>query len=270
MLPLVDCHNHSNHSFDAVDSMMDMCRQADKLHLTAFAITDHCDLTGNNTEERSGVIRASVAEMQNVRKKLSSDCEFLTGVELGEPLTDPIGADIILRLCSYDVVIGSIHSNKYGDDYYHLNPAHMTNEEIKQSLREYFEKLIAVARWAKIDVLAHITYPLRYLVGEHGVFVDLNDYRQEIDELFHTLIKNEIALEVNSSGLRQKIGEPIPNKALLKRYHELGGTLVSLGSDSHCVKDLSAGISTCTRMLKDLGFPYVTYFKERKPVHLPL
>ena len=75
---------------------------------------------------------------------------------------------------------------------------------------------------------------------------------------------------VNNSGLRQKLGEAMPNLCLLKRYHELGGRLVTLGSDAHCTEDLGRGIDVGMELLKAAGFTEFAIYEKRRPVMLPL
>lgn len=270
MIPFIDCHNHSCHSFDAVDTVEAMCLRAEELRMTAFALTDHSDLDGKNLSECMNVISQSVDEMKQFRSTHPLQCELLTGLELGEAIDFPEDAKAMASLRPYDVIIGSYHNSPSGEDYYFLNVKEMTDKEISISLRWYFEKLIQTVQSTELDVLAHITYPLRYIVGDQGRCVDLKDYQDQLQFLLTTMIQKGISLEINSSGLRQKIGEPLPNIAILKKYRELGGTMVSLGSDSHNTGDLGKGIKECTQWLTDLGFTHITYFRKRQPVLVPI
>ena len=72
--------------------------------------------------------------------------------------------------------------------------------------------------------------------------VDMSRHAEKLDQVLAALVQAEKALEVNTSGLRQKLGETMPNLPILKRYHALGGRLVTLGSDAHCTEDLGKGI----------------------------
>lgn len=270
MFPLIDCHNHSRYSHDAVDTVEAMCLRAEELGFTAFALTDHSDLDGQNLLECISVVSRSVDEGEQFRASQSLKCELLTGLELGEAVDFPEDAKIMTGLRSYDVIIGSYHNSPSGEDYYYMDVGQMTDEEILISLQGYFDKLVQTVQTTELDVLAHITYPLRYITGDHGRFIPLNDYEEQLHLLLTSMIEKGISLEVNSSGLRQKIGEPLPNAAILQKYRELGGTMVSLGSDSHNTKDLGKGIKECTQLLSDLGFTHITYFRKRQPVQIPI
>ena len=100
--------------------------------------------------------------------------------------------------------------------------------------------------------------------------MDLDRHRDQIDQIFRLLIQKDKALEVNTSGLRQKIGRTLPDLPLLRRYRELGGRLVTLGSDAHCTEDLGKGIDEGMETLKAAGFTEFALYVQRQPVLLPL
>jgi histidinol-phosphatase (PHP family) len=86
-----------------------------------------------------------------------------------------------------------------------------------------------------------------------------------IEETLRTLISRGQALEINTAGLRKGLSFPHPKEEILRRYKELGGELLTLGSDAHYPSDVGADIKRCAELLKDLGFKYYTVYKERKP-----
>lgn len=270
MTPIIDCHNHSNFSSDAVDSVNDMCLRAVELNMKAFAITDHCDFDGSNLPHCIEKISSSVKATEDFRNSHPSNTEILTGVELGEASDFPDDAKTILELCDYDVVIGSYHNSASGEDFYYVDAKSLSDKEISDLLTAYFNKIYETAKVSGINVLAHITYPLRYIVGNHKRKVDINDYNEIITLILKTIIERGVSLEVNTSGLRQQIAETLPNADILKMYRNLGGELISLGSDSHNTKDLGKGIKETVSLLKSLGFTHITYYKKRKPVQVSI
>ena len=70
--------------------------------------------------------------------------------------------------------------------------------------------------------------------------------------------------------LRQKIGQTLPGRDILTRYYELGGRMVTIGSDSHREEHFAYGIPEVQEMLKEIGFTELTYFEERKPKTIAL
>jgi histidinol-phosphatase (PHP family) len=94
----------------------------------------------------------------------------------------------------------------------------------------------------------------------------MSQYDGIIEEILQTVIDKGIGIEVNSSGLRQKCGISFPTVEYVQKYRDLGGTVISVGSDAHSVDQLGKNIQDCIDMIKSCGFEYLTYFKHRQPI----
>ena len=129
----------------------------------------------------------------------------------------------------------------------------MTYEHIDLLVRRSIDELCEVARFSGISTLAHINYIGRYL-KKCGVSFDFMKYERRFRELFHILIEQGIALEVNTSGLTQDGGETMPNESLLRLYYDCGGRILTLGSDAHRCDRLANGFDRAADMLRDIGF----------------
>ena len=269
---LMDCHTHSRHSFDGKEEISALCEQAVSLGLSAYAVTDHCDLYPPRypVEALKTAICQSVDQVAAWRDAHPTTTRILTGFELGEAVDYPDLAEEFLALRPVDLVIGSIHRTGDIVDFYYLDCTAIPREETYRLLEDYFRRQIRLVEWGKFDVLAHVTYPLRYIVGDAGIPIDLARFAPLLDELLTGVIARDLSLEVNSSGLRQKIGVPLPDETILKRYYQLGGRRISLGSDAHGLPDLGAGIAGCQQLLKKLGFTELTFYQQRQPHTLSL
>ena len=137
-------------------------------------------------------------------------------------------------------------------------------------LSDYFDHVLQVAKWGQFDSLAHLTYPLRYILAQPGLRVELSKYREKIDAVLLELIQQKKALEVNTSGLRQQIGDTLPDAGIVRRFYELGGTYVTLGSDAHRWADVSAGIEEAMSMIYKTGFRHYTIYSKREPRLVPI
>ncbi len=270
---ICDCHAHSKWSFDGCEETDNMCEQAIKLGIKVLTITDHCEVNAWQTPDDSEfgdfskLIPKSIEHMKKSQSKYADRIKLLRGIELGQPIQDLKSADIALSLDDFDFVLASLHNVRNERDFYWLE---YTPERAKELLLAYFNEVLEVVQWNKFDSLAHLTYPLRYITGVHKIAIDINEYLPIIDEIFNTLIKNGKALEVNSSGLRQEIGLTMPNEFLLKRYYNLGGRLITVGSDAHKVADLGKGINEALYLLKDIGFDNYYYFEKHRAVPVPI
>ncbi len=262
-----DCHNHSHCSPDGSDSIAAMLSRARELGLYAYTLTDHCECQKFEERYRARVEDAW-AQMSDVQPP--EGLRFYRGIELGQPNQDTASAAKALQGRAYDFVIGSIHNIRDFEDFFFLDYSGAPDGYIDSLLTAYWQELLEMIAWGDFDTLGHLTYPLRYIQGDHGIPVDLSKHQDAIDSVFTALIKAGKALEVNTSGLRQKIGRTLPDLPLLKRYHELGGKLVTLGSDAHSIADLAKGIDEGMDVLREAGFTEFAVYAQRRPEMLPL
>ena len=84
------------------------------------------------------------------------------------------------------------------------------------------------------------------------------------------LIRHEKCLEVNTAGLKYGLGHPNPEESVLRRYRELGGTLITIGSDAHRPEHIAYDFEKAEDILRSLGFQSYTIFRQRKPVQISL
>lgn len=268
-----DCHTHSNCSFDGESSMEDMCRRAEELGLYYYTVSDHCEC--NKWEEAPGhetgyreVAAKAWAQMEECRQRHPA-LRFLKGVELGQPLQDPAAAEEALRGRDYDFVIGSVHNVAGERDFYHMGQGKLPPERWGEMFSRYFQEILDMIRWGGFDSLAHVTYPLRYLSAP-GEAPSFAPWREELEEVLSALAKADKALEMNTSRLARKGAPRLPDLEVLTAFRQLGGKLVTLGSDAHRTEDLAQGIDQGMEILKQAGFQEFAVFVKREPVLLPL
>ena len=113
--------------------------------------------------------------------------------------------------------------------------------------------------------LGHIDLIKRHLV-RCGFPVEYERYESYIDQILKNVISRGKGIEVNTSGIRQGAGEPMPGLRTLKRYKELGGEIVTVGSDSHRPADVAADFEEAAKLLIQAGFDHVTAYERRRPV----
>ena len=88
--------------------------------------------------------------------------------------------------------------------------------------------------------------------------------------IFKNIIYKGRGIELNTRGLTEGITNFIPTISLLKRYHDLGGEIITLGSDSHYLKNLGYAFTTAKDILINTGFKYISTFENRTPSFIPL
>lgn len=278
---LCDLHTHTNFSPDAKSAPEEMCERAIELGLAKYAITDHCDVNFWERAEDDGVrdfdmygsgeyAPASIAAQTALKEKYAGRLDLLCGIELGQPLQNIEKAEQIMADKRLDFIIGSHHQNAGQDDFYWIEYDKSDSYEIYALLEDYFTQMYEMCRRGGFDVLGHLTYPLRYICGEYGIQIDLRRFDDIIAEIFRTLIGGGMGIEINTSGLRQKYGRALPDLGFVKLYRELGGEIITLGSDAHCSADLGKGIAQGAEIARQAGFRYTAYFKARRAEFIKL
>ena len=265
---LVDTHLHSDNSPDGHHSAMFICESAVAMNLKAISITDHCeiDVFYQDHYDRSTV--QSYFEILKAREAYRGKLVVLRGIELGEPVYDLALTEKLLSKLEYDIVIGSLHNLRGMEDFYYMKS--FTEADAKRWLVEYYDELIRMADWGKFDTMAHITYPHRYFFKRSGISVNMDDYKKQTAELFSLLAEKEIALEINTGGLRQPLNKLSPEADLVKRFRELGGKYVTFGSDAHYVEDLAKDFDKAAEAARYAGFQSCVFFQNRNPMEIPL
>lgn len=265
---LLDMHIHTANSFDGEHSAMRMCEAAVKKGIRSITFTDHCETDIYKQGNFETAMTHAFVEVAKAKSAFTGTLLVNNGIELGQPCYDVETAEHIISRYNYDQVIGSIHNLRNEKDFYFIEDYSKINLEKK--LNEYFDEILTMIQWGKIDILAHMDYPLRYAVGEQKCEVDLSKFHRKIDEILAMLIEKEIALEINTSGLRQSIGRTLPGEEIIKRYKKLGGEMLTVGSDAHLETDVGAGIKEGMMLAKDCGFSHLTLFQNRIPIQIPI
>lgn len=262
-----DSHVHSDCSRDGNDPTTMMCENAARLGLYAITMTDHCECNAYMQDGYDRSIRQSYFEARKASAVFHQRLNVYAGMELGQPMQDLSAAEDALESCDFDFVLASVHNVKGRQDFYDMDYA---KTSVDEELNLYFDEILSMLAWGKFDSLSHLTYPWRYIVGEHGIGIRDELYQRRIDEILAQLVKKRIALEVNTSGLRQRLGRTMPDLPILTRYRELGGRLVTIGSDSHRWADVGGGVEQGLGILRKAGFTHFAVYVKREPKFLPI
>lgn len=262
-----DCHVHSDNSLDGFDPVSLLCETAAAKGLKTLTITDHCEIDTYLTEGYDKVIKQSAYQTRVAKAVFDGQLEVLAGVELGQALHDKARAQEVLGAYPLDFVLASVHNLYEAPDFYFMDYTHV---DVNALLHKYYDEIEETCQWGQFDSLAHLTYPLRYICGDHGIAVDMAQFSGQTDRIMKLLIEKNKALEINCSGLRQKIADTMPGEALIRRFRQLGGQYVTLGSDAHKAADIGKGIWEGIQTAARAGFEHVTVFRGRRPFLIPI
>ena len=277
-MKLIDCHTHTQFSVDS-EADLGMCAErANRLGLAAYAVTDHCECNSwypaehysdgddmHDSYRYKDCFLDSVAAVTALKEKYNGKLNLICGVEMGQPQAAPEAAAFINADERVDFIIGSLHQIRGEKDFYYIDYTDLGTDKIYDLLERYFTELNEMCRTNSFDVLGHLTYCLRYMKQRHGIEPDISRFDDIIADSFRTLAQNGKGIEINTSGLRQGFGETFPNLRYTKLFREMGGEIISVGSDAHTAEDIGKNVRDGIEIAKAAGFTRIAYFKKRQP-----
>lgn len=269
---MFDYHMHSFYSGDIPagkgSTVKEMCEAAISKGLTEIAITDHFDIDGIYYGAFPKLDIDSVyKDITEAREIYSDRLNILFGLELGQAVHMPLESKRLIERYPFDYVIGSVHAVRGIIDFSMLEMNKMEDARLLGLWHQYLEEMMELVEWGHFCTLAHITYPFRYLkfAGREKILNLAETGRDAFENILKKIIEKGISLEVNTSGIRQGLGQTMPNDDLIRFYKELGGELVTIGSDAHNARDIGADVKETAEKLRSFGFEYITRYKDKKP-----
>jgi len=262
---LFDDHVHSGLSIDGEEMALAFCRAAVERGLGGLSFTEHLDTDpadpGYGRYNFELLRRAS----EEARRMYGCRLSILVGAEVDfQPLFAPQIADFI-RACPLDFVLGSVH---YVQREF-VCPEYFLRHGEEEAYRNYLGAVEAAVASGLFDSLAHLDLAKRYGTPVCGPFTP-GLYWERIDRILRLLIQRGMALEINASGWRQAPGEPYPGEAIVQRYAELGGRLITIGSDAHRPADIGRDLDRAIDLARRAGFTHLTRFVARQPQPIPI
>jgi histidinol-phosphatase (PHP family) len=264
---LVDLHVHSTCSGDGASSIADYAQRAAELGFVEVGFCEHVDF--DPRDQDYGYLVPSDYDQQVAHARaLAPRVQLRQGVEVAYQacLEDEIRAWLAIR--TWDYVVASVHLLDYADGWAIVSEprstgTYFTTHSQRQAFLPYFEELLRAAQSGLGDVLGHFDLVKRYGVAHYGPF-EPAAFEEEIRAVLRTMTEQGVGLEINTSGLRQLPGEPYPALTVLRWYRELGGEILTAGSDAHHAGDLGAGISEALALAQEAGFRAMATFEQRR------
>ncbi|MFA5306753.1 MAG: histidinol-phosphatase HisJ family protein [Candidatus Babeliales bacterium] len=266
---IVDSHTHSIFSPDGQMSLEEGIIAAHNRGMGGLVFTDHIELahpdiatwnTPFDIEQRSHLI-------DQLRHEHASNIKIFKGIELGFEPTILDRANEMINQHDLDLVILSTHcvdNIDLGEKSYYQGRSK------EQAYTKYLDTIYqSVSMFDNFDVVGHIGYACRYACYPDKSLCYL-DYHDKLDAILNRIIAQGKGIEVNTAGFRLNLGYPHPDYDVIKRYHELGGTIITLGSDAHRTLGIGREFENVIKRLADIGFKYVAHFEQRKPVFVPI
>ena len=269
-MPICDLHIHTRISSDAdqreENNTLTFCKTAIERGIKHIAFTEHYDIIPDPGAITCDALEAKKAFL--LAKEMYGDrLDVMHGIELAHihrPECKAEGRRVVDEV-KPDFILGSLHINDDGTDYYTMDFSQYSDAELLSSLDDYLSQVLIFAKTCDFDSLAHCTYPLRYFHMNNRLgIVDMKRYSEPYAELFKVLIERGKSLEINSSTLRGEYRQPLPCFDLVKLYVDLGGKRFTLGSDGHCFDLVGTKIDEVQDYIKSLGIEGAMVYHNRQ------
>ncbi len=260
MLYPADTHTHSNFSIDAKNSIGQMALSALAKGVKYLTCTDH--LEHNPADEGYGFFNLEKYnfEIKRVSKLFGKQVRILKGIEFSEPHCYPEEFKNLAE-AEFDVIIGGIHyigdlgCHYFDPSYPEFKPL-IQGYDALRCFEEYYQGVLQSVQMGGFQVLAHFDNPKRYL---RESFPDL----PIVDQIVAEMVKNDIALEINTSPYRKGFDEPAPGLAVIQKYLQAGGQKITLGSDAHSQEEIAADFDRAGELLNSLGVVPGLFIKKK-------
>lgn len=286
---LSDFHMHSEFSSDSDAPMEDMIKRAIQLGLKQICFTDHMDYdypklaldkTSGSEEKYLDFLfdaNSYMRQLNQLKNTYAEQIEILAGVELGLQKHIQPQVKQLMAQHDFDFIIGSSHL-LYGDDPYYATfwqklrnqlgqPDTIDLDQliVKKAIRDYFENILQnIALFPWFQVYGHLDYIVRYAPCKDKYY-HVEEYMDIVDAILKELISQNRGIELNTSGLKSGLKTANPHTTILKRYRELGGEIITIGSDAHSPSYIAYEFDRAKAFLLECNFKYYTTFKKKQP-----
>ncbi|MBI4179599.1 histidinol-phosphatase [bacterium] len=260
---MYDLHIHTNHSPDAKpgSSMEAYAARALELGYRGIGFTDHLEFDPD--DEGFGFLDYDQysRDIDRVRLAYEGRLSIYKGVEVSYQREFSDKPASWFRGKDFDFIIGAVHF--VGREPFHKEGSYFRGKSPEQAFRPYFEEVRRAVESGLFDVLGHLDHLKRYSTAVFGPYSP-DPYADQIRDILKAVLKSGCALELNTSGFRHAFREPFPCLPTLQEFARLGGTAVTLGSDSHAIDHFHAGIPESTALAHSAGMTEQIYFVSRK------
>lgn len=268
-----DNHNHTKHfSSDARMSADELISACKALEMKGVCVTEHYegdyphDIGAPQIFDIDAFFETSKSWIEK-----AGPLPFYRGIELGYQKHLCGFYDELVEKYPFDSVILSNHLYRGKDPYFFRD---CYEEDMITVYTRYIEEMADLVEGCNnFDIVGHYDYINRYAPYDQPQ-IKYAQCPQSFDRFLMAVIKKQKTLEINTRSvdkMRQKgFSDVLPDPEILKRYYELGGRYISLGSDSHTSDTLCIHFKEVAEYLKSFGFTENSYYVNRQHRGEPL
>ena len=257
---MFDYHVHTTQSADCETPIFDSCEAAIRAGVTEIAFTDHIEYEPSDMSYGFYDYDTYMRDLELARVRYGDRLTILAGAEVGFNTRLMPEIEDFLGKHEFDFIIGSVH---HSPDGVIIFPEYFDERSVIDVMKMYLGQLQAAADTGWFDTIGHLDLPKRYAPHHAGAYDPLA-CEPELRSLLQTIIDKRISFEINTSGLRQAPKTSMPSAQIVRLYVEMGGALVTVGSDSHVADTIGAGLDRTIDMLQLNGIHGVSSFRRRE------
>ena len=251
-----DSHIHTEFSADSEMKAQDALREAERQGL-GLVFTEHLDYDYPAAGREEFIF--DPAAYWAAYEPLRAGGKLSLGVEMGMMASAREKNATFLQRVPFDFVLASIHFLDVKDLYY---PETFEGREKAEMYHEYFTVMRdEIYAHPFINTLAHIDYVARNSTFDNPE-ISYGEFSDEIDAVLRALIETDTTIEINT----RRLGTPRGIKELApiyRRYRELGGRYVTIGSDAHVPVGIGRSYDRARELARIFDLTVVT-FRERQ------
>ncbi len=266
---LTDFHMHSDHSADSTAKMEDMIKRSIDKGLKEICFTEHDDLDYPIYPDITPTtftldVPSYEKELMTLKEKYKDRITVRYGIEIGMQAHVANDNLQIVKESDFDFVIASQHLVDRRDPYF---SDFWLPDTVENIFDRFFDLTLENMKlFPDFDVLGHLDYIARY-VPEGDTTYSYERFRDKIDLILEYLVKNEKGLDLNSKAMaHDRNSSPNPSPEIIKRFHDLGGKIITFGSDAHSPERVACCFDRMQEITLSCGFTEYYSFEKRTPV----
>ena len=272
-----DYHVHTEYSDDSQYPMEACVKDAIAKGIQEICFSDHVDSgvkldpMGLDEETKKHFVLnvdypRYFAQIQELQKKYAGKIVLRKGLEFGIQTSTISAFQKLQEQWPMDFVILSIH--QVHNEQFHIHEF-QTGKTQAQYYAEYYQELYdVIQRYKDYSVLGHLDVIKRY--DEKDGYDGFTKHYDLIKAILMRVIQDGKGIELNTSFRRYGLDSLLPDERILRLYLELGGTILTIGSDSHAPAHLGDGIEEMKPKLREIGFTQFCTFDNMQPIFHPL
>lgn len=266
---LTDYHIHTKYSPDSKISIDKRCKWAIENKIDEICITDHIENWSNGKDEYLVPdYKNLIIDVEKAREKYKNKLKIKIGGELGIYYSLLKEANNIILSKDLDYVLGSYHQVR--DLRLHPKGELFVKNDRITAYNIYFEHVLdTLKNFDNFDCHGHLDVIARYNLYENKDFKYI-EHKELVDEILKLTVEKGKGLEINVGSVHYKLKQFHPTIEVLKAFKNLGGEIVTIGSDSHALDNVNKDLILAQEMLKNAGFHYLSTYDKRKPNFIKL